>query len=459
MADTQELVLWSLEQPCPLRANPASRDDALHQAQWVHYRPQYLVSAFYVTSQTCISHPLSRQKSPKYPSDGFATDEVFAAVGGLEGLRTLCGSCPANTFDNGLAGCHGDIYQLPDSQETEDQLRSIIARKGLGPDIQANFPDFRPLWRALWAVSPLPAPAVPVLRILLGEMLAEDSQGPEHPYDTHRRDLSRFLDALDLAHCQGLRLHVELLPLGHTEDTYTIFPHCPFCKSLARGQGLFRRRYPDVLQTCPICGTEFSPARTASEKRDPWERGQLRENLGDERFGQLAFDFLIQVGETPETAALIVAEQEHKHRELVADRLACAEKYRLKNQFLAEQVYAGLTPLEPPPDGCEGRPWDNTWLSAPDLVVALSRAQNLGYTCTMLIHRGEWDDMDRFHHEVPFDPHTLLKHWQAEGCNERFHAHFEESSKVRPTAETRAESQAEVDEFLRELHSALEDEL
>ena len=66
------------------------------------------------------------------------------------------------------------------------------------------------------------------------------------------------------------------------------------------------------------------------------------------------------------------------------------------------------------------------------MLIALRRAQNLGFACTMLIHRGEWDEMDKCHYEVPFDPYQLLDRWQAEGCNERFHAIFQETSKVRP---------------------------
>ena len=429
MADTLELVLWTLEQPCPLRKTPFGRQgDALDRARWINDRPDRLVSGFYLTTLTYFSHKLSRQELPLYPSDGFATDRVFESVGGLDGLRALCGSCPANTFDNGLAGCQGSIYQRPDSKQTEEQLRAIVARKGLAPAVQANFPNFRPLWRALWTTSPLPAPAIPVLRVILGEMLAEDSNEPEGS-GSHLKDLKQFLDALDLADCQNLRLHVELLPLGHTEDTHIIFPHCPFCKSLARGQTLFRRRYRDIMQTCLTCGTEFSPAQTAAVKRHSYESDRLRQELGDERFRQLALEFLIQVGETPETARLIVEAQERSHHEREARLLAEREKYAQEKQFLAEHVYPGLTPLEPPSDGCEEppepRPCDNTWLSAPDMRIALRRAQNLGFACTMLIHRGEWDEMDKCHYEVPFDPYQLLDRWQAEGCNERFHAIFQ----------------------------------
>lgn len=201
-----------------------------------------------------------------------------------------------------MAGCHGDFYRWPDSEETEAQLRAIIARTGLGLAVQANFPTFRPLWRALWTTSPLRPSSLPVLRTLIGEMLAEDRL--QCPGSGHLEELEQFVAALDLAECQGLRLHVELLPLGHTEGEYTIFPHCPYCKSEARGLGRFRRRYHDVLQTCLTCGTEFSPARTASTKRMPHEHDRLRRDLGDERFRQLAQDFLIQSGEKPRPPAL-----------------------------------------------------------------------------------------------------------------------------------------------------------
>lgn len=79
------------------------------------------------------------------------------------------------------------------------------------------------------------------------------------------------------------------------------------------------------------------------------------------------------------------------------------------------------------------------------MVVALKRAQGLGYVCTMLIHRGEWDEKDRCHYEVPFDSYKLLERWQAEGCAERFHAVFQPASEVRPSAEVAAE----LEEFLK----------
>ena len=196
----------------------------------------------YVSSTTSSRLPGAKPERPKfgppYPVSGFLVSEEFKQFGGPEQLFSMCHVCPANVHAHEIASCAGDIFQWPESPDTEVQLQSIISRLGLERDFQECFPATRPLWYGLWAVSPVPIKALPLLRTLLSEILAEDKREMTALGKVDHDQLGQFstlIAAIDRSEANGVPLHVELLPLGHTDfGIYTIFPHCPLCKATAR---------------------------------------------------------------------------------------------------------------------------------------------------------------------------------------------------------------------------------
>src|SRR5215831_14011467 len=174
-------------------------------------------------------------------------------------LFTMCGSCPANTVPADLAGCCGTLYQWPNSERTEAQIRNIIERLGIVEEVSTAFSATTPIWYGLWAVSPVPRPALPLLKTIISEMRAEDRRAMEASKkldEEQLRDFALFVRAVELAEKHLLPLHVSLSPLGHTDfGFYTVFPHCPFCKA-ATHTPHWQRKYPAALYTCHVCGRE-----------------------------------------------------------------------------------------------------------------------------------------------------------------------------------------------------------
>lgn len=248
---------------------------------------------------------------PSYPSGGFIISKEFEHIGGAERLFLMCHGCPANARQTGIAGCADDLDQCPDSSETEHQLRAIISRLGIQREYESSFPVTTPLWYGLWAVSPVPAKALPVLLILFSELLAERRQAIKSKASgelahNQLQSLSKFVSALAQAVKNKIPLHVELPPPGHTDfGIYTILPHCPFCKASAKVER-WQRKIPSELHSCHVCGTRFSPSATASKREMDWGYLELRETMGDGAFRVFATAYLVNRGETPARAAAIV---------------------------------------------------------------------------------------------------------------------------------------------------------
>ena len=424
MADTRELVQWGLGQCCPLRPQSESLEHStrLYRARRLGENPENRSGDVYFTRFRDTDQAI-------YPKDGYSIAKEFLDVGGLAGLNRLCCCCPANLFPDRPAGCFGSFYQPPDYDPLEEQLRRIVIRHGLEAEVVREFPQISPLWRAFWIHSPLSLARLRLLRLILAEVLAEDSQIP----DVEQRQLQEFqlfLDATEIAESQALDLHVRLLPLGHTDcGVYTVFPHCPKCKAVARVNGLFRRRYPDKIQTCRVCACEFSPAATGSARHDPYdETDQLRQLLGQTAFEQVVQKYLLRTLSAREASDLI-AEMEEEERESQRQIAQENEQYRREAAYLKQHVYAGLTAQEKPSDGIQGEaeqhPWDDTWLDGTGMMLALYKAHELNLKVTGLLHRSEAEeDLDRHEFNIKTDPQNILSQWRAEGCLEKFHAFF-----------------------------------
>lgn len=373
------------------------------------------------------------------PANGFIISQEFAPHGGIAGINAMCGSCPANTRPARIASCAGTLHQHPDSRETEAQLQGIISRFGLAAEIAAAFPATTPLWYGLWAVSPVPVKSLSLLGLLLTEMLAEDRREMELKLELDHRQIENFtgiIEAITRAELHGIPLHVELLPLGHTDfGLYTIFPHCPLCKATARTER-WQHRYPAELQACHVCGTRFSPAETSSSSRMKWhDDDELRDKLGPESFRRFFAEHLLACGEPAAEIEGIIEATEAKERQFEEKARQRQEEERRNHEYVQRHVYQDLPRVAPPasqlPESEEDEGSDQelepAWFGAQEFAEVLRRFEEQGIQVTFLIHRSRDHSKDRFTSSVGTrkgNAQSLFEKWQAAGCNEKFQAGY-----------------------------------
>jgi hypothetical protein len=317
MSATRQIVRWCLGKACGLRTGAAITDPpaaitAVQRARSYGAarddgeRTSRVIGDVCVTSYTHATVPARLGKVvARYPAGGFVISEALREVGGAAGVEAMCGACPANLRPGGLAGCVGAVYQLPDSESTQEQLERIFAKLGIAEAMSTAFLRTNPIWYGLWARSPLSREAAGLLRVLLEEMHREDAEEPwedaREEQRAHLDALRAFLRAASLAEAGELPLHVDLAPPGHVDFGYrTVFEHCPVCKA------------PHPGDTCQVCGAPRGPRETRSmERMEPlvW----LRDVLGD-RFPDVARAYLLRQCFNAEDADEIVALTERGHR-------------------------------------------------------------------------------------------------------------------------------------------------
>jgi|GEM_PF-4498750 len=446
MSDTIQLVQWTLGRRCPLRdseesvVSPSKARAAVASARAfsrARRRAKSSTGIFgdvFVSRCTLASRPGSRKPylSLSYPVSGFLISREFERLGGPDALREMCSNCPANIHPQEIAACVGSVFQEPDSPETEAQLKGIISRMSLQEDMASCFPATTLIWYSLWAESPVPAASLPVLRVLLSEMLKENSLEIENKgwfYKEKLQEFSSLISAIDRAENRNLDLYVELQPLGHVDlGMYAVFPHCPYCKAAAQVERWKWRKYPTEPHTCHVCATRFSPADTASSgQMEEFPRENLREILGDQAFRDFAKEYLIALGETPDAAICNVEETEKKEIERRRKLEINKELGRRSQRFLQEYVFVGLECLPPPSNFPEEK--DTTastdssgWFNSENFAVVLRRCGKFGIKVIMMIHDSSDGEKDRFEVRKLKRPLAILKKWKSEGCDEKFYA-------------------------------------
>lgn len=298
MADTRQVVSWSLERKCAFRTGE----------QWFLPNETYkqLVDLRTVASAEgdgrnvggiCVSGwTTERDNSGKIhniPYSGFRIEDRLGTFGGLPMAHSTCGSCEANVkseLDIEVAGCFGYLDVWPDSEELDTQLWSIIEQRSLESRLRAAFPVTSPLWYGLWIETPLRRLQAEVLHELLDAACDHD--------DPEDKDIRHFLNALMAAIRWELPIHVSLAPLGHTDfGWYTVFPHCPRCKANAP-VGRWKDSYPTTPYECQVCGHQFNPDEHHSSEQDDldWDDQSLEKQLGKEGFDQFVRTFLLHRG-------------------------------------------------------------------------------------------------------------------------------------------------------------------
>ncbi|HEX5245018.1 MAG TPA: hypothetical protein VFW23_17295 [Tepidisphaeraceae bacterium] len=163
-------------------------------------------------------------------------------------------------------GRAGRLNVHPDLPELQEFLSESIERLGLQNEFRDIFLQTYHLWYGLWARSPVSAPALRFLQMLLVEMRDGNVRNlkvsGEYP---SLYDLEHLIGAIEVAREKEIPLLVELTPPGHIDfEIHTIFPHCPICKAAA-DLPAWAKRYPASYR-CQTCGHEYAPERTS--KRD-----------------------------------------------------------------------------------------------------------------------------------------------------------------------------------------------
>jgi transposase-like protein len=458
MSDTMQIVQWTLEHSCPLRAGEAIRDplaassavgDAHHVGRTLSKTDGRfgIFGGIYVTSVTmatlpqrlgkgrsAVDHLLNRNKNDPcgdYPNGGEIVSEMFKEVGGIAGLRAMCRDCPVNVGRPLPAGCVGRIWQRPWSEETQEHLESIISRLGLAPAIAEHFLPTTPIWFGLWARSPLSPQAAGYLITLLNELAQarkDDGLAPGW-----REEFDQFLAAARIAEAGHATLHVEFLSPGHMDlGWHTIYPHCPRCKTEAE-LPRWKRKYPVAHYACKVCGQSYSPAEqhSASRMKSP-ERPDLRKMLGAEAFRAFARQYLLARGMSPADAVETVELSEAAEIQRQANFARTQRESEAHWRYIEQSLYAGLR-LESLIDPDDPEAVLAKGFRSVDFDKLLRRAAERGIKTVSMSHSSTSEEMDRHisarmglprETKEDFAPLDVFQKWKTEGCDGIFAAHF-----------------------------------
>lgn len=308
MADTRQIVNWSIERKCAFRKGvnwflPNETFKQLADLQTIAraYDDNQVVDGICVTSWTMGQD--NSQKHYDIPYDGFCIEDQISKFGGMEAVHKTCRECEANAdnkLNTKIAGCFGSLDVWPDSEELNEQLWDIIERDHLENRLRAAFSATNPLWYGFWIESPLRRIQSEFLYDLIGA--ACDYDDPEDNEVVH------FLNALKVAINWELPVHVSLAPLGHVDmGWYTVFPHCPRCKANAP-VGRWKEEFPDEPYKCKVCDHIFNPNEHHSMEKyeHAWESTSLEQQLGETRYEEFTKQFLLHQGCTEQQAEEVI---------------------------------------------------------------------------------------------------------------------------------------------------------
>lgn len=335
MADTLQVVHWSLERKCPFRQGADCFLPVKSMKQLTDLQVWASASQFGgVQDSICVTGwKIVKDKTGKryrIPNQGYQVNEQLNQFGGVETVQQTCSGCEANVdrkLSSEITGCYGSLNIRPDSPEVEEQLWRVIEQRDLESRLCAAFPETDPLWYGLWIQSPLKRLQAEVLYELL-----DAGYGREHLDD---ESIGTFLRALKAAIQWELPLHVELTPLGHFDlGCHTIYPHCPRCKAAVRAS-LREDNNLHARQECQVCGQAFLPNdhRSSTRNINSGADNSLETNLGEWRYNQFARHHLMKQGCAAEKAdELLVAMKDEPLLRQIADvqsrRYATIQKLR-----------------------------------------------------------------------------------------------------------------------------------
>ncbi len=301
MADTRQVVKWSLEQTCPFRKGenwylPQETSTQLFHLETLDraLREQRILDGICVTSWDLEFNRDGPGIKRQTPSGGFLVKDLAGDYGDLTKVQSTCEACVANASagqGTKVAGCHGTFDVDPDSQELEALLRRIVQEHQIETSLKAAFQETDPLWYSFWIESPMKPHQMELLREILSTAASVDDsqvlQGHAH-----------FLEALNRSLASEIPLHVILMPRGHVDfGFYTVFPHCPRCRASTPVKR-WQTAYPKDTYRCEVCGAEYIPNEHQSTTRMEldWNPINLKRHLGPEGYEDFLRRFQDQRG-------------------------------------------------------------------------------------------------------------------------------------------------------------------
>lgn len=457
MADTRQVISWTLAYACPLRQGAAVEEISAAQTA---VAPAHTYSCavkskderfcvhegILITSLMNAAHPPRMEqpvrrpwwkrllmKAPEfvippccdYPHTGIPMEDLLAKSGGEEQLA-ICARCPANAQRPAAAGCTGLLTIEPWSKALDEELGRIVANRKLKAVVAEEFVATRPRWFGLWARPVLTPRGAGALATILQELMAVKPHNEEAVY--REEQMAALRGAAEIAAAGAIKLCVAIAPPGHTDfGFYTIFAHCPRCKAeadLKRWKG----GYPTTPYVCKVCGEGYIPAEQASSEKDGWEpEKSLRETLGVERFKTFAQTYLLRRGMSERDAEETVACCEAREKRWAETAALAHQQEVLRQRYIREVLYAGL-PEEVIPPGRDGDAPPG--LRADAFEALLERCRARGVRVWLMKHFSPSQGMDRppeamlkkMLRHAEFSPEKLLREWRAEGCCDLFTA-------------------------------------
>lgn len=324
MADTLQVITWSLDYTCPLRAEDTIRSPtrAYKSTDLARYVSKQHSNGFGLYGDVCVTGYCLASNTPRlpeptlYPSSGFVVSNIFADLGGKEAIKDLCSKCPANKDEEGIAHCAGSFYEDPFSTKLDQQLAAIISRLQIRAEFFEWFSKTNPMWFGLWTTERMSREALILLTRVLQEKLVEDfdlSSKRKHKSTIEsekNEDLAAFVRAALRSIESGIPINVCMSPPGHADFGYLhTFPHCTVCKAPLPN---FKKTDHETSHRCGVCNSRLSSTdileRLSVEELTSMSSYDLREQLGSDRFRAFAKQYLMARG-MKETDAIEIVEK------------------------------------------------------------------------------------------------------------------------------------------------------
>ncbi|QDU93813.1 hypothetical protein [Lignipirellula cremea] len=260
---TPEFIGWTLVRSCPLRevlddpADPMAVERLLRPVQ--AYSDARREGRLF--EGVCLAADVIPDVDPSPVDDhaaairaangeplGFRADEVLAAYGGEQAIRSVCTGCPANAVAqvqaDALAGCVGLLEFSPhDASLHADFQRAYEAAEQAGETQEILAATTQPAWYGIW-IEPAPTYSQrTAFRAVFRRLAGQNG--------FYAQRLAPLLAALDLSLDCKLPappdLRWELFPHGEVHGRrWRLGEHCPCCKA----------DWKAGSRRCAVCGRQ-----------------------------------------------------------------------------------------------------------------------------------------------------------------------------------------------------------
>jgi len=174
---------------------------------------------------------------------------------------------------------------------------------------------------------------------------------------------------------------------------------------------------------CSMCGHEFDPATTASQKAMPNEDdAELRVQMGEERYRDFATRYLTALGRSAQDAEAAVIKYLAPDPEREERQRQAEERHRQVRTFIRTELCAGFKTLRPEVDNPEDVVSYDYLLTAGEVDILLERCRRWGARVHSIAHQSESDDWDELYGICgDFEsPKAAFQNLRDQGCHELF---------------------------------------